>query len=274
MAGYVCTVAGGKGGVGKTTTATNLAAALAARDHEVVVVDADLGMANLAETLGVDPDPSLHAVLAAEATVDEALVEAGNLSVVPGERSLDALPDADPARLRAVVETLRTTHDVVVVDTGAGLSHETAVPLGLADGVLLVTTPDDVAVDDTEKTADLADRVDGSVLGAVVTRVTADTDLAAIEGRLGHPVLGVVPEGLPDADPPLVAEADAPAAEAYRGLAAALEAVLEGEDPVDVDPAVDEAWFTDEGGTEDDKGGDDEEGDDEGGSSGPFGLFG
>ena len=54
MAGYVCTIAGGKGGVGKTTTAINIAAALEENGYDTVVVDADLGMANLGNMLGID----------------------------------------------------------------------------------------------------------------------------------------------------------------------------------------------------------------------------
>ncbi|NHN64315.1 MinD/ParA family protein, partial [Haloarcula sp. JP-Z28] len=56
MAGYVCTIAGGKGGVGKTTTAVNLGAVLQEMDYDVAVVDADLGMANLGSMLSVEPE--------------------------------------------------------------------------------------------------------------------------------------------------------------------------------------------------------------------------
>jgi septum site-determining protein MinD len=250
MAGYVCTIAGGKGGVGKTTTAINLAAEFEAAGRDVVVVDADLGMANLGEMLGVAPETSLHEILAGSKTVSEALVDAeGGMTLVPGEQSLEAFADADPAKLQKVIRTLRNTFDLVLVDTGAGLSHETTVPIGLADGILLVTTPDEVAVSDTVKTADLAGHVDGTILGALVTRAVRSTDVAAIQAKFDDPLLGAIPEDLPaTADEPLVLNSpESPAAEAYRELATGLAAVFfDDADPAEIDLVFEEAWFVDE----------------------------
>jgi septum site-determining protein MinD len=269
MAGYVCTVAGGKGGVGKTTTAIDIAAVLEANGHDTVVVDADLGMANLGDMLGLSGDGSIHEVLAGEATVSETLTDGpGGMAVVPGEQSLEAFAEADPAKLRKVINTLESTFDVVLVDTGAGLSHETMVPLGLADGILLVTTPDDVAVSDTIKTAELAGRVDGAVVGAIITRVTRDTDIQGIAERFEFPLLGVIPA---DAEAtraePLVMEAPgSDPAEAYEQLTGALEPVFfDGATGDDLERVFDEEWFRDEEDTED-------ENDDGGGVFG--GLFG
>ena len=248
MPGYVCTVAGGKGGVGKTTTAANVAAALGDRGHDVVVVDADLGMANLGELLGAESDRGIHRVLAGEATVEETLVDVdGGLTVLPGEQSLDAFADADPSKLRDVLEALRGAYDIVVVDTGSGVSHEMAVPLGLADGVVLVTTPAEVAVTDATKTADLVDRLGGTVLGAAILRATSDTDLAAVESRLGAPILGAVPDDPAAGDEPVVVEApERHVSAAYRALAKHLSQVFfEGADPADAEAVLEDAWFED-----------------------------
>lgn len=265
----VYAVASGKGGVGKTTTTVNLGTALAGAGRRVAIVDADLGMANLGNMLGVEGEGSIHDVLAGGATVSETLADGpGGMTVVPGEQSLEAFAEADPAKLRKVINTLESTFDVVLVDTGAGLSHETMVPLGLADGILLVTTPDDVAVSDTIKTAEIADRVDGTVIGAIVTRVTRDTDVQGIAERFEFPLLGVIP-----ADPeaaqsePLVVETpQSDAAEAYEQLTAALEAVFfDGATGDELERVFEEEWFLDEEDTED-------ENDDGGGVFG--GLFG
>ena len=250
MAGYVCTIAGGKGGVGKTTTAINIAAALETVGYNTAVVDADLGMANLGEMLGVDYEQSIHDVLAGSATVSEALTEAqGGMTVIAGEQSLEAFAEADPAKLRKVINTLRETYDVVLVDTGAGLSHETTVPLGLADGILLVTTPDDVAINDTVKTAELAARVDGEIIGTLITRVNPNTDVPSIAESFDMALLGVTPNDLEATEhEPLVLNApDSNASDAYTQLAELLEQVFfEGALPEDLDHVFDESWFVDE----------------------------
>jgi septum site-determining protein MinD len=270
MTGHVFTIAGGKGGVGKTTTAVNVGVALQDAGYDVVIVDADLGMANLAAMLGVEYDTSLHEVLAERAAISDTLTEGpGDVTLVPGEQSLEAFADADPAKLRKVIKTLSNAYDVVLIDTGAGLSHEATVPLGLADSVLLVTTPDSVAIGDASKTAQLSKRVDGEVVGSILTRAEGPDDISSVTDALDHPLLAVIPEDTEaTTDEPLVLNfPDSPAAEAYRRLGTAIERVLEGEA---VDRIVDEEteWFPSGEDTDDT---DDDE-DDEGG--GVLGLFG
>jgi septum site-determining protein MinD len=240
MAGFVCTIAGGKGGVGKTTTAVNVAVALEENGYDAVIVDADLGMANLGEMLGVEHETSIHDILTDAP---------GGMTVIAGEQSLEAFAEADPAKLRKVIKTLRETYDVVLVDTGAGLSHETTVPLGLADGILLATTPDDVAVNDTVKTAELAERVDGRILGAMIARVTRETDVPAIAEKFDIPLLGVIPVDLEATqnEPLVLNSPDSDAAEAYSLLTAELEKVFfGGAEGADLDQVFDESWFIDE----------------------------
>ena len=268
MAGYVCTVAGGKGGVGKTTTAVNIAAAMQEAGYDVVVVDADLGMANLGAMLEVEPETSIHEVLAGGNAVSAALTDVqGGITIVPGEQSLEAFADADPAKLKSVVRTLRNAYDVVLVDTGAGLSHETTVPLGLADGIVLITTPDDVAVGDAVKTAELADRVGGEVLGTVLNRVTTDTEVEDIADQFDEPLLAVVPDdiGATETEPLVLNAPDSPAAEAFRQLSELLAGVFfEGLSLEEVDIIMETEWFAD-----------DEEGkNEEGDGGGLFGRFG
>jgi septum site-determining protein MinD len=271
MAGYVCTIAGGKGGVGKTTTAVNVGVALQEAGHDVVVVDADLGMANLGSMLGIEHQASLHEVLAGDAAVSEALTDApGGLTIIPGEQSLEAFADADPAKLRKVIKTLRNAYDVVLTDTGAGLSHEVAVPLGLADGILLVTTPDDVAVGDTVKTAQLADRIDGEVIGVILNRVTKHTDVAEIAERLGFQLQAVVPDDqeATAVEPLVLNAAESRAAGAFQQLSSALEAIFfRGESPEGAETVLEEEWFLDEDELEE------EDEDEEEDSGGVFGLF-
>jgi septum site-determining protein MinD len=247
MGAYVCTIAGGKGGVGRTTTAINLGVVFEEGGYDTVLVDADLGMTNVGKMLAVESDETLHDVLGGNAAVSDALTGTEHrLSVIAGDGDLEAYANADPANLRGVIETLQESFDVVLVDTSPKISHEMAVPVGLADGTLLVSTADRVALTDAGRTADFADRVDGNVLGLMLTRVTDPRHVEIDHDDLDAPLLGVVPE---DADAategPLVSNAEeSPAAQAYRDLTAVLIRGLEaGEIPDDVDPVFEESWF-------------------------------
>ena len=264
MAGHVWAIAGGKGGVGKTTTAGTLGRILADRGRDVAVIDADLGMGNIANALDVDgaDETQMYDVLADEAPLEAATTETDGLTVFAGRRvapsddadrstQLRSYGDADPARLRPVIERLRADHELVLVDTAGGLVHETAVSVGLADGAVLLTTPGEMAVENAATTAAFVDRVGGDLTGVVVTRATAETDVTTIADRLGYPLLGVVPDAdlpIPRGDPavPVVNggdEATGGIADAYRGLADVLEAIEGGASAGEVAPARERSWF-------------------------------
>ncbi|WP_435180671.1 cell division ATPase MinD [Halorussus sp. AFM4] len=256
MSDTVYAVASGKGGVGKTTTAINLGAMLADRGHAVVVVDTDLGMANLADFLDFEIEtPTLHEVLAGEASFADAVDEApGDIDVLPSATDIEAFVKSDPANLQAVVADLREEYDYVLLDTGAGVSYDTLVPLALADQVLLVATPDVASVRDTAKTGELAERVETEVRGAVLTQRSSDIlNADDVEETLGTDVLAVIPqdEAVPmgiDAGRPLAAFApNAPAGRAYRDLAAVLTGAADPDPELDFDGAAgDDAEETDD----------------------------
>jgi septum site-determining protein MinD len=224
----VYAIASGKGGVGKTTTAIALAACAGAADRSVVVVDADLGMADIATFLGLDEaGPTLHDVLAGDADVDAALRAADGFDVLPAGTTLEGYAAAEPTGLGDVVAELRDRYDVVILDAGAGLSHDTVLPLGLADDIVLVSTPDDVSIVDTDKTREMAERVGGRLRGVVLTKAV-DTDLEGLSRGIDVPLLGVVPQddavteaaGATEAVPAFAP--DSPAGTAYMDVAADL----------------------------------------------------
>jgi len=274
MASYVCTIAGGKGGVGRTTTAINLGIALHQEGHDVVVVDADLGMPNVGELLGVEPEQTVHDVLTSSSGIENALIGAdAGIDVLAGDRSLGAYADVEPAVLSDIVRTLRDRYEVVLIDTSAGILHETTVAMGVADGILLVATANDVAAQDAGKIATLADRVDGTIIGVVLTRVRDAGDVEGFAQQLGVPVLGVVPHDPSFADerPVLGPDDPSPAAKSYRQLGASLtDAFFEGADPIELDPAIDEAWFDSDEAEADQTEGDSEDDDDSGDVLGLF----
>jgi septum site-determining protein MinD len=226
----VYAVASSKGGVGKTTTTVNLGTTLASAGASVAVVDGDIGMANLGDALGIETDrATLHDVLAGTADVEDATYEGpAGLAVVPGDTSIDGFRAADPANLAGVLDAL-DDYDYVLVDTGAGLSHDTVLPLGLADEVLLVSTTERDSLTDTEKTREVVDRLGGTTRGVVLTCVDPDDPNAAeVADRLGADVIEAIPadpvvrESMRRADPLPTYAPESPAASAYRALAGGL----------------------------------------------------
>ncbi|WP_193767767.1 P-loop NTPase [Halorientalis pallida] len=224
MGDGVYAIAGGKGGVGKTTTAINLGVVLGQAGYEVVVVDADLAMPDVGRQLHVDQERGLHSVLSEAAAVREVVVDGpGGLAVIPGDGDLASFADADPARLRKVFNLLGIAYDVVLVDTAPGLQNEAVITYQEVDGVVLVTTPEPNAVADMEKTGRLAADVGADLLGAVVTHGEGRRAREAA-GELDRDLLGVVPRHSTGGPITAVAPDDA-AADAYRRIGAALPAV-------------------------------------------------
>jgi septum site-determining protein MinD len=229
MDGRVLAVAGAKGGVGKTTTSLNLAAALGADGRAVVVVEADLAMANAVDFLDVELSAAtLHEVLAGGAAVDDATYPApGGFDLVPSGTSLEGFMEANVAGFPDVIEALRAQYDAVVIDTGAGISRETVVPTGTADATILVSTPRVASVRDADKTMSVADRAGAPVGGIVLTKSGTGRSPPAerIATFLDADLLGHVPHdaAIPkaqDAGIPAVAYApDSDAATAYRNIA-------------------------------------------------------
>jgi septum site-determining protein MinD len=232
---HVYTVAGAKGGVGKTTTSINLGATLARAGYRTAVVELDLAMANLVDFLEFDIDvteePTLHDVLADETDVEAATYELEDgLCLLPSGTDITGYTATDIDRLPAVVETLRWRNDVVLLDTPAGLSADDVRPLRLADEVVLVATPRVSAVRNAGNTLELADRVGTPVRGLVLTKsgTGASPGANTIAEFLDVELLGHVPEdeAVPHAqdrgEPVVFDSPNSGAATAYRKIGRAL----------------------------------------------------
>jgi septum site-determining protein MinD len=189
-------------------------------------------MANLAGFVSLSPNSTtLHQVLAGEADVMDATYELANgIWAVPSGIELDSYAGVKTEKLRDVVGILREKFDFVLLDVGAGVSHETVLPLGLADAVILVSTPEPASIQDARKTCELTDRAGGTLAGLVLTRTrpSGDIDHEGIADGLEVPLLVTIPEDdtvreSVYAGTPLVVHAPkSPASHAYRYLAARL----------------------------------------------------
>jgi flagellar biosynthesis protein FlhG len=152
----VTAITSGKGGVGKTFVAANLAAALAARGQRVLVLDADLGLANLDVVLNLSPKVTLHDVFTGAHSLEEALTEvSAGFSVLLAGSGLVEYSRLTPEvrdRLTEALTLLAPRFDHVLLDTGAGISDVVLYTVSLADEVLLVTTPEPTALTDAYAT--------------------------------------------------------------------------------------------------------------------------
>lgn len=152
----VVAVTSGKGGVGKTMISANLAASLSNRGLKVLVIDADLGLANLDVALNLQPRYTLHDVLVGRQALKAALLTAPmGFQVLPAGSGLVEYSSLTPQlrrSLRQLVDEAAAPFDVVLLDTGAGISEVVLHTISLADEVLVVATPDPTALTDAYAT--------------------------------------------------------------------------------------------------------------------------
>jgi flagellar biosynthesis protein FlhG len=149
-------VTSGKGGVGKTFVAANLAAALARLGQRVLVLDADLGLANLDVVLNLYPKITLHDVFTGKSRLEDAVLPApGGFSVLLAGSGMVEYSRMTPElreRFQGVVAEVAPRFDIVLLDTGAGISDVVLYTVSLAAEVLVVATPEPTSMADAYAT--------------------------------------------------------------------------------------------------------------------------
>ncbi len=218
----ITAVTSGKGGVGKTFVSANLAAALARRGERVLVLDADLGLANLDVVLNLSPKITLHDVFTGKHRLEDAIVPvAGGFSVLLAGSGMVEYSRLTPEvrdQLLATVEAVTPQFDRVLLDTGAGISDVVLYTLSLAHDVLVVTTPEPTAMTDAYATIKVLATTQGRrALQLAVNQVLKPGEGRVIRAQLQQVIDRYVSPGL-----------DAPVKLEYLG-------------EVPVDPAVREA---------------------------------
>jgi flagellar biosynthesis protein FlhG len=147
----IITVASGKGGVGKTSLTVNLAIALSKAGKKVMILDADLGMANVDIMLGLNPRYTLYDVLQGQKTLREVITEAAGVKIVPGCSGIFEAANIQRYQREALIYELEyyaREMDYILIDTGAGISQVVLGFIASADDVVIVVTPEPTSITD------------------------------------------------------------------------------------------------------------------------------
>lgn len=227
----IVAVTSGKGGVGKTFFSANAAAALARRGLRVLVLDADLGLANLDVVLNLHPKITLHDVFTGQAALEQAVLPApAGFSVILAGSGLVEYSRLTPEvrdKLLAVIREVTPRFDIVLLDTGAGISEVVLYTVSLADEVVVVATPEPTSLTDAYATIKvLATQQSRRDLGLVVNQVPRAGDGRGVAAQLQQVVDRFVSPGA-DAPVKLALLGDVPNDPAVREAIAKRQLVVE-----------------------------------------------
>lgn len=190
-------VASGKGGVGKTTLAANLAVALVRLGRRVAVLDADIVMANLEIILGLkNPPVALIDVLQGKLKIEDIMYEGpAGVKIIPAGITLDGFNEKSMGRLKAAMREIPKSIEMTVIDAPAG--RDAAMVMDEGQEVILVTIPEVSSVSDCLKMKILAEKMGAKILGTILNRVEGkkrELTRGEVETTLDTSIIATVPE--------------------------------------------------------------------------------
>jgi len=197
----IIVITSGKGGVGKTTTAINLGAAMNYFGKDVLIIDGNLSTPNVGIHLNSPEVPiNLNHVLLGKADPREAVYEhKSGMKVMPSSLSIKELKKVKPEKIGNFKKDFKAMNDYIIIDSAAGLGDETMATIDLADELIIITNAEMPAITDALKTIKLAEQMKKSVLGVIVTRVRKDNiemTPETVKDMLETPILGMIPEDM------------------------------------------------------------------------------
>lgn len=195
----IITIASAKGGVGKTTLCSNLAASLANYGQSVIAIDGNLTTSNLGLHLGVSMYPvTLQDVLKGRAKIQDAVYHHwAGFRFVPADVSIEKIMSPRSKEFFNAFYKLAGEADFILIDSAAGLGREAKAAVEAADEMIVITNPEMPAMTDALKLVKLAEKFGTEVLGVVVNRVRGDrheVPLGEVLDFLELPLLGKVNE--------------------------------------------------------------------------------
>ncbi len=148
----VIAITSGKGGVGKTNLAVNLAINLTKHDKRVIVIDADFGLANIEVLLGIIPKYTFGDVLSGTITIEEALTAGPNdIKFLSGGSGMSDLANMSEKQMSVLIQgftALDSMSDIILIDTGAGISKSVLNFVRASNETILITTPEPTSITD------------------------------------------------------------------------------------------------------------------------------
>jgi flagellar biosynthesis protein FlhG len=147
----VITVASGKGGVGKTNLSVNMAIAYARLGKRVIIMDADLGLANVNILLNIIPKYNLYHVIRKQKTMREIMVDTEyGIQMIAGASGFSKIANLNEEERQSFITELYTLSnaDIIIIDTSAGVSSNVLSFIAAADEAIIITTPEPTAITD------------------------------------------------------------------------------------------------------------------------------
>lgn len=186
----IITIASGKGGVGKTNISTNLALAYAAIGKRVILMDADLGLANVNVVLGIIPKFNLYHLIRKQKTMSEIIMDTNyGIQIVAGASGFAKIANLTEEERQTFISEISelSAADVIIIDTSAGVSNNVLSFIAAADEAIIVTTPEPTAITDAYGIIKIiATEIDNLALSLklVVNRVKSVTEGKKVAERV------------------------------------------------------------------------------------------
>jgi flagellar biosynthesis protein FlhG len=186
----IITVASGKGGVGKTNVSVNMALAYARLGKKVIVMDADLGLANVNVMLNMIPKFNLYHVIRKQKSMREIILDTEyGIQIVAGASGFSKIANLTEDERQNFIDELYTlsSADIVIIDTSAGVSNNVLAFVAAADDAVIITTPEPTAITDAYGIIKIiATEIDNLNMGLklVVNRVKSVTEAKKVADRM------------------------------------------------------------------------------------------
>ncbi len=186
----IITVASGKGGVGKTNISTNLAIAYARLGKRVILMDADLGLANVNVVLGMIPKYNLYHLIRKQKTMRDIIMDTEyGIQIVAGASGFAKIANLSEEERHSFISELSemSSADIIIIDTSAGVSNNVLAFVAAADEAIIVTTPEPTAITDAYGIIKIiATEIDNLGIGLklVVNRVKSVTEGKKVAERV------------------------------------------------------------------------------------------